>query len=535
MRQLICLVLVLLCASTSYGQGNAEVLEGKVTFTTSRNVYVKFDHTERITVGDTLRWSVDGVLMPCLTVTQKSSTSCVCTILNECDIEVDDQIFYEFVPEEQEVVQEVDVSELSPQMPVVTQTANSSPEPAQTELIRGRLSAASYSNFSGNGDERHRMMYRLSVNANNIGDSKFSAETYLNYRQNFLAPGETSIRPTKFFRVYNLAVRYDADSTTSLVLGRRINNKVSSLGAIDGLQGEKHFGSNYVGALVGFRPDIFEYTLNTNLLQYGAYIGRSTSNGRLYAQTTLGVLEQRNTGQIDRRYLYFQHSSNIGRKLNLFGSMEFDVYQRVNEVVANTPRLTNLYVSARYRFSRKVNVSIAYDSRKRILFYETLRTEIEQLLADDESRQGLRLRVQVRPLKLLTVGAAYSRRFQSSLQNKSENINGFASLSRIPKFGGRLTLNFNMNTSNYLESMIISARHSRTLIERKLDADFYYRWVHYHFFDSRLKTSSSYIGMGLNFRINRELLLGVLGEYSIQPTDRVFRVNFRIIKRFSSR
>lgn len=539
MLKLKILPVMVLSATFLFGQGEAKLLEGKVTFTTSRNVYVRFDNTAYIAVGDTLQWSVNGVLAPCLTITQKSSTSCVCTILNNCAIAIDDPIFFEYVsvpkasPREEFTANDTPPP---PKNPVVTRTPNSSGELGPREEIRGRISAASYSNLSENGDARHRMMYRLSVNANNISDSKFSLETYLNYRQNIISSSELiAQQPSRFFRVYNLAVSYAVDSTMTVVLGRRINNKISSLGAIDGLQVEKWLGRNFLGGIAGYRPDMFEYGFNSNLFQYGAYVGRTVSNQAIYAQSTLGVLEQRNAGQIDRRYVYFQHSSSFGRKLNLFGSMEVDIYDRINEVVSNTARLTNLYISARYRFSRKVNVAVAYDTRKRILFYETLRTEIERLIANDESRQGLRFRVNVRPLKYLSVGASIGRRFQSSRQNKSDNINGFASLSRVPHLGGRLTLSFNRNTSNYLRSQIYALRHSRSFFQRKLNADFYYRLVNYHFFDDRLRTNAHYAGTGLTYRINRQLMFSILGEYAIKPTDNTFRVNVRIIKRFGSK
>lgn len=541
MLRLKILPVLVLSATFLFGQDETRLIEGKVTFTTSRNVYVRFDNTADIAVGDTLRWSVDGALLPCLAVTQKSSTSCVCTILNDCEVKVDDFIFFEYMPPAKAPTLSASNSTSKstlppPKNPVVTRTANSTNKPGPQEEIRGRISAASYSNLSASGDARHRMMYRLSINANNISNSKFSLETYLNYRENIITSTEPiTQQPTRFFRVYNLAARYDVDSTMSVVLGRSINNKISSLGAIDGLQVEKWVGKNYIGGIVGFRPDIQAFGFNTDLFQYGAYVGRTVSSQAVHAQSALGVLEQRNAGQIDRRYVYFQHSSSFGHRLNLFGSMELDIYDRINEVASNNARLTNLYVSARYRFSRKINIAVAYDTRKRIIFYETLRTEIERLLANDESRQGLRFRVNVRPIKYLSVGVSIGRRFQSSLQNKSDNINGFASWSRVPKIGGRLTLSYNSNTSNYLRSQIYALRHSRTLLERKLNADFYYRMVNYHFFDDRLKTSAHYAGSGLTYRINRQLMCSVLGEYAIKPTDNTFRINFRIIKRFGSK
>lgn len=535
MRKLTAFLIMFLFCSLGYSQGTTELLEGKVTYLTSRNVYIRFDDTRQIEVGDTLQWKVNGQLTPCLQASQKSSSSVVCIKLMNCDIALEDQVYFFHSKQPETLAEESTTrSEEAPPTPLVTRNSNPTPV-GRSQHIRGRISAASYSNLAQNGDDRHRMMYRFSLNANNINDSKFSVESYINYRQNFTSAAESTNSPDRFFRVYNLAMRYDADSTLSLILGRRINNKISSLGAIDGLQAEKQLGQFYVGAIGGFRPDIFEHKLNTNLLQYGGYIGQQVNKKGLYAQTTLGILEQRNTNQIDRRYVYLQHSSTIARNLNLFGSAEFDIYNKVNEVVGNTPRLTNLYVAARYRFSRKISAGVSFDSRKRILFYETLKTDIEQLLEDDLARQGLRFRVNVRPIKNLTVGASYSQRFQSDQQNRSENINGFATYSRIPKIGGRFTLNFNRNTSNYLESMIFSGRYSRALIDRKLNMDTYYRLVNYSYSDSRLKTSSHYIGSGFTYHLNRELMFSILGEYNIKPTDNTYRINCRVIKRFSSK
>ena len=63
------------------------------------------------------------------------------------------------------------------------------------------------------------------------------------------------------------------------------------------------------------------------------------------------------------------------KKLNLFTSLELDLYNKVNDTVNNDVRLTNLYASARYRFSRKFDLTLSYDSRKRILYYETFKSD----------------------------------------------------------------------------------------------------------------------------------------------------------------
>ena len=514
-----------------YGQETSPALKGKVSFITSKNIYVKFDDTKQISIGDTLYISITN--SPCLIVTNKSSSSCVSTLINDCDINKDDEILYKYLlkknTNEDDQKQKIALNNTidAPSENI----EDTQKESLYEERIKGRFSVSSYSNLSDIRDDRHRVMTRFSLNADHINDSKFSVETYLNYRKNFIPDNNSSIK-TSYFNIYNLAIIYDVDTTLSVTLGRKINYKISSLGAIDGLQAEKYFGNNYVGVIAGFRPDFIDYNINTGLLQYGGYVGRVTDSENFRSQTTLGFIEQKNKGAIDRRYTYFQHSSTLFKKLNLFSSVELDLYNKISEENNKSVRLTNLYTSARYRFNRKINLTLSYDSRKRIIYYETYQTQIEQLLDEDIARQGLRARVNVRPIKYLSTAISYSKRFQSNSQNKSDNINSYVSWSRIPRIGGRVSLNYNLNTSNYLKSNIISLRHSRAFFDRKLNADFYYRFVNYDYTNNDLKLTQHYFGTYLSYYLNRTLMISLSGEIAISDLDNNYRLNTKIVKRF---
>ncbi len=521
----------ILAMSTSicFGQGKTESANGKVTFITSNSVYVKFDDTESITLGDTLQLNIENTLSPCLIVKNKSSTSCVCSIINSCDVKINDQV----VPQSKVETQEMSAKEEDKQSKTPPSQVELIGKPKGSETIHGSISAASYSNISSARDNTHRTMYRLSLNASRINNSKFSVETFMNYRQNFISNESTSQQRKNAFYIYNLAIRYDIDSTFSILVGRKVNRNASSLGAIDGVQGEKFFGNFYTGVIAGFRPDILNYGFNSDLLQYGAYIGMKTDGRLIYSQTTLGLLEQKNGGKVDRRYSYFQHSSTINQNLTLFSSFEIDLYNRVNGVVSSSARLTNIYVSAGYRINRKLNFYLSYDSRKQVLFYETLKTQIEQILDDDIARQGLRFRVNARPYKYVSAGISYSKRFQSNSLNESNNMNGFISLSKIPSIGGRLSANFNRNLSSYMDSRVLSVRHSRMLIENKLDADFYIRVVNYSYVNREISNIvQEYYGTSLTYNIGKKLALSVLGELATRDLENNYRINTRIIKRF---
>jgi len=518
---------MMITGSFIYGQETDLTLKGKVTFITSKNVYIKFEKTTLINVGDTLKTS-DNI--PCLLVTNKSSSSVVSTKINDCAIEKEMIVIYSYrsimepVLEQETLIEDIGIS-FNDSIQTIAKKRYYS------EDIKARLSVSSYSTISEIRDDRHRLMTRFSLNANHINHSRFSVETYLNYRYNVNSGESNSLRNDNNLRVFNLAMRYDIDSTLSITAGRKINYKISSLGAIDGLQAEKFFGKNYVGAIAGFRPDIFDYGFNPDLLQYGTYVGRLTDSDNLHSQTTLGIAEQRNKGDLDRRFTYLQHSSTINKKLNLFSTAELDIFSQESDSISNSIRLTNLYVSARYRFNRKINLALSYDSRKRIIYYKTYETDIEELLDEDIARQGLRVRLNIKPLKSVFTGLSYSKRFQSNSQNKSDNIYGYVSFSKLP-IDGRVSLTYNMNSSNYLDSNISSLRYSRPFMDNRLNADFYYRFVNYKYTTNVPEFSQHYVGTYVSYYLDRSLTISLSGEYSTYNQEDNFRINTRIIKRF---
>jgi len=519
--------------SNVFGQNKDQLLKGKVSFVTSKNVYVKFDNTKDINIGDTLYLSEKKIA--CLLVKSKSSSSVVCSILNACEVKKEDAVFHKYVIKTDENI--VEDKTIDKNIDSVETKKEKRKESKYKSEFRGRVSVASYSTLSSIRDDRHRITSRVSLDARHINNSKFSFETYATYRQNLIPNESNYSRKKTFFNVYDLALRYDANPTLSLTVGRKINPKISSIGAIDGLQVEKYIGKNYVGAIAGFRPDIFDYGFNSNLFEYGVYFGRKTDHKNFYSQTTLGFIEQQNNSEIDRRYTYFQHSSTLFKKLNIFSSLELDIYNKVNDTISNDIRLTNLYTSARYRFSRQFDLTLSYDSRKRILYYETFQTQIERLLDDDIARQGIRVRINVRPKRNINAGASYSKRFQNDNENKSDNIYAYLRLSNLPGIGGRVSVNYNVNSSNYLESNVLSLRHSRTFFNNKLNADFYFRFVNYTYLNSNTALSNgtltqSYYGTNLSLNISRGLMFSVSGEFSNSPLENNYRIYTRLVKRF---
>ncbi|WP_114490812.1 hypothetical protein [Candidatus Ulvibacter alkanivorans] len=527
MKKILLFILLFIGIShASYAQEGTKTLSGTVSFITSNNVYVKFDSTEEVKIGDFIELNGNN----CLKVTDKSSSSVVCTIENACVIEKGDVVTYTFSkqPEEEATEEPADEVVIPAETDNVPTTPSEEKEETYKEQIRGRIAASSYNAFSNLREDRHRLMTRFSLNANHIGDSKFSAETFMAYRNIITSAESNYTGRTSIFNVYNLNLRFDATESLSITAGRKINRKASSVGAVDGLQVEKYFGNFYVGAMGGFRPDFQDYGFNADLLQYGGYFGIETKSKEFFSETTLGAMEQTNAGNTDRRYIFFQHSSTIGNDLNLFSSMELDIFGNTG----NETRLTNLYLSARYRFGRAVNVMVSYDTRKRIIYYETFETEIERLLAEDLARQGLRARINIRPFKRILAGFSYSSRFQSDNQNKSDNIYGYATLTKIPGIGGRLNASYNINSSNYLTSNILSVRHSRGVFKDKLQTEFYYRLANYEYENRITNFSQNYFGTVLSYNISKTWQFSISGELAQFEEENNYRFYTRLTKRF---
>lgn len=302
LRDLTILFFSLLC---SIGSAQ-ELLRGEVTFVTANNVYVHFENTNNIAIGDTLDLVKGAESLPCMVVTSKSSISCVCKIINGCKIDKADVVHFISVVVVPAIAAEQPPAQLQRDDSITTEKNE-----RNKERIRGRISGATYSTVNSNRGDDHRMMYRFSINADHIGNSKFSAESYINYRKLFPSNDRSFNYRTSYFNVYNLAVRYEPDSNTTITLGRKINNNASSLGAIDGLQAEKYFGKLYAGAIAGFRPDIATFGFNANLFQYGGYLGLQLNSDRIRSRTTAGLMQQTNKGATDRRYTYFQHTTTI--------------------------------------------------------------------------------------------------------------------------------------------------------------------------------------------------------------------------------
>lgn len=303
------------------------------------------------------------------------------------------------------------------------------------------------------------------------------------------------------------------------------------MGAVDGIQYEHNIGRLTVGAIGGFRPDFRDYSINTQLLQLGGYASYNAA-GTNGGQSTLAIVEQRNGGVTDRRFAYLQHSGALGKKVQVFGSMDLDLYENINEVQRSTLRLTNLFLSLRYSVSKKLRLNVSYDNRRNIVYFESYRNQIDQLI-DDETRQGLRLGANYRLLKTVSWGMNANWRFQKSDLNLSKNLNTYISFSRIPWVKASATISANVLQTNYLNSKMVGIRLNKELVKGVLNGELNARLLDYQYQNSEQHILQQMVGGSLSVNISRKLTFFAYyeGTFNATSTD-LTRVNVRAVQRF---
>ena len=513
----------------------SESLSGKVSFISSQNTYVRFRSTEGISPGDTLFLFTGNKLAPVLIVNNLSSSSCVCTSLFSKNLSVGQNILAR--KKNTPVKPEVQVSENSAkEIPSKVVTADTAKKKTYSDRLKqkinGSISAYSYSDFSNTPAKNStQLRFNYTLDARNIGNSKISIENYITFRHK---PGDWSLVKSNIFnalKIYTFAIRYDPNKTTRITLGRTINYRISSIGAMDGLQVEKSLNKVTLGAVAGFRPDYTNYGFNRNLLQYGAYVAFDTKAAESFSESSLAFMEQMNNMKTDRRFLYFQHSNSIVKNLYFFSTFEVDLYKTKNGLPQNTFDLTGLYLSLRFKVTRNFTLTGSYDQRKNVIFYETYKSLIDSVL-ENERRQSFRLNANYRITNNLILGIESGYRFLKSDPHPSRNANGYLTYNQIPGLNISVTLTGTYLASNFMNGKVLGADITKDLFQGKLQTSLGYRYVDYTLPESKLSILQNIGQVSLYWQISRKMSFSANYEGTFEKHDKYNRVYLQLRKRF---
>ena len=509
---------------SSFAQSEYKELTGSVTFISPENYYVSFVNTNGIQIGDTLFILKNEKYVPVLKVIDFSSISCICNTTGQIKPELSTNVYARVkveIPLEVSVRKSnepISVNDLS----IENKNTNDVPR-GNKARFDGRLSISNYSNFSSNAmsltTPNYRMRYNLSFNASHIGNSGFSLEDYMSYTHTINNPLE------KFndFKVYNLALKYEFDKTAFITFGRKINVNTANIGAVDGLQFEKSFKNISVGALIGTRPNDSTYGFDSKLLQYGVFVAHNFQNEFKYSRTSLAFFNQMNDLKTDRRYLYIQHSNSLLKNVDFFGSSEIDLYSVENNIPQNSINLTSLYLSLSYRPVNNLSLSMTFDERKNVYYYETFKSRIDSLL-EKEMRQGLRFRFNYRPFKYFSWGGSAGYRLQTPTSQASSNAVSYLTYSNIPLIDASITLTGTALKTNYLSGYIFGASMAKDFFDGNLSAEIEYR--------KDLIFDQDIADLSVFWRISKSWMLSADYEATFDSGDALGRVFANLTIRF---
>lgn len=524
------------CTQHSFGQTEEKTkVAGTISYVSSQNIYVRFESTENFKEGDTLYIFQDQIAIPALLIQNFSSISCLCVPLEGINLRVSDVVYAVPTPKTQESVPEI----LPETEAIVAAGAEiqidslKSPD-AKEELkqeISGRVSISSYSDFSNSiAADGQRMRYVLALDVKNINASKMSFESYISFSHKNGEWDEIKSNIHNGLKIYNLALNYKISEDMDLWLGRKINPKVSSLGAIDGVQFEKKFNAITVGAVAGSRPDWSDYSYNFKLFQAGVYAGHEFANEKINIQNTLAVVDQENNWNTDRRFLYLQHTSRIIKKLYFFGSGEFDLYKKIDGKKQNTFDLTNLFLQLRYRIFSNLSVSFAYSARNNIILYETYRTFIDQLLAT-ETLQGFVLSTNFKPVKNINLGVKAGYRNRPGDISPSKNLYTYFNFTRLPVWDLSANVTAIFLETSYLKGKVYGISFSRDILPGKLYASAGYRNTRYDYFNQEYSLAQNLLELDLNLQLKWKISASLNYESTFDKEMNFNRIYINLTKR----
>ena len=531
--QSIIFLIIVLVSSLSAQEGLKEI-EGTITYLSSQNIYVKFLSAAKIKPGDKIFIRKGDNLLPVISVENCSSVSIVGKQIGVEQFKVGDKVIA-LIPKEKERIEPLSQKNNPSQVSSVGDSI-STPNGTKSvnerkQEVKGRLQFSSYSNFSNlAGNESHRLRYTMSLDVLNVGNSRLSFESYVSFthKLNDWAPIKANI--FNGLKIYDLNLKYEIGKSTTVWVGRKINPKVASLGAIDGIQFESAGKYFYCGVVAGLRPDYTDYGFNSKLPEYGVYLGQTLENKNGLMQTSIAVFEQTNSGNTDRRYAYFQHDNSLLKNVNLFVSSEIDLYKVVNGLPVNGYTLTSLYASLNFRLSKRLSIMGSYDNRKNVIYYETFKSYVDMLL-EDASRQGVQLRVNYRPINYMNLGVSSSYRLRDKDILPTKNVNGYLSYAKMP-FDITASLTGNIIQTSYVNGTIYGLRLDKSLMSGKLNWGLNYRYVDYQFV-TNLNTLQQHIGeANLSVQVTRKFSLSVNYEGTFEKVNKYHSIYFSAIKRF---
>ncbi|RJP63632.1 MAG: hypothetical protein C4539_16045 [Ignavibacteriales bacterium] len=525
---------IILCNGFALSQEKVEGYRvGRITFISSRLVYIQFEITDSLNTGDTLFQRSNGKLKPVMRIKYISSRSCAAEKDTLYTPTLNDEIIAIVRSTNNSIKVDSFTKTEVPRANIISSKKDLIEPVLRKKNYYGRFSMQSLTNLT-NTDKRNnyqRWRYALSFRADTINGSTFSASSYLFFAYNTKDWREVKDNIGHALKVYDLSFSFKPYNRSRVWFGRHLNRNVSGIGSIDGITYQQTIENYNAGALIGSHPDFRDYGYNFKMFEYGIYFSRTDTFETSQMDNSIAFFQQTNNFKTDRRFLYFQHSDNLLPALNFFASSEIDLFKREKGISETTLTLTSLYFNLYYNPLRELSFSFSYDARRNVVYYETYKSFIDSLF-ENEIRQGYRLSVLVRPLNKLTISLNGGYRFRKNDPAPSKNFGANLYYSSIPFINISSNLSYTNLASGYTEGETIGLHFSKyfDLIDLSLSAD--YRMIKYKFRFSTEELRQNIISGDVSYKLPLNIYFGLNYEGTFEKSQSYGRFYIDITKRF---
>lgn len=456
---------VLLTAVKSHAQSKKQsTVEGRITFMTSRNLYVRFPSTKGLAPGDTVFLGDQRKKIPVMVIKYLSSESCSGEILGTAGLKTGERVYAEIYGPARPVVEK----DISASPPDSASEESRREIPASAEVISGNsfrriyggITANSYSSFSNfsTGSGNQRWYYSFALNGDNLMDSGLSFSSYMNYSYLGSQWKDLRVSPLRNLKVYDLTLSYRSGDSR-IWGGRHINPAISEVGPIDGIQFQTEAGPVVVGAALGSRPDYYTYGYNPSLFEIGGYVSRADTFNDGNMTNTIGLFQQYNRMKTDRRFIYFQNVTNPSNDISFYLSGEADIFTLRNGSPSGDISLTDMYLSTFYTPANRISLSLSYSAQRNTIYYQTFGISVDSLLpSQNQLRHNMMLGATFRPFgsTFLRMSGGYS--FQQGDVSPTRNLMASITQGNIPILELSATISFSTIKSGFMSGSMYGVR-----------------------------------------------------------------------------
>jgi hypothetical protein len=197
----------------------------------------------------------------------------------------------------------------------------------------------------------------------------------------------------------------------------------------------------------------------------------------------------------------------------------------------NAPKLSNLYLSLRYRPWKVLSLSLSYSARQNIIYYESYKDIVETML-EAATVNGYLLQISYSPVKNLSIGLNTSYRDSKKDPRPTKSLYGYVTIARVPGINASATLSATILETSYMTGKIFSASFSRELVSGKLNAGLGYRFVDYNFASGETTIYQHMPEVNLTWRIIKKLSCSLYYEGTFDNNSTFNRVYINLTKRF---